>query len=138
MATKKKAAQPAAEKSTLIKIAETIGTVAGEMALKKDKMVKAANNVIESVKLKVNDLAGNKKPPAKPSKPAAKKTIANKAAPKKAAAKKAVSKNAGVVQKTAKKTVEKVAKKAADTKKKGTKSVKKTSKAATKKKAATK
>ena len=115
MATKKKAPKKEAKKSTLIKIAETIGTVAGEIAVKKDKFVRAAANVIDSVKFKVNDVKAAKKPVARKVKSAVKKTTKS-IAPAKAAAKKAVTKKSTTVKpvkKAAAKPVKKAAKVAA-------------------------
>ena len=58
------------QKTTLIKIAEKVGELAGRIANQKDHLVEAAGNAIESVKTVVKHISPNKKPVAK--KPVAK------------------------------------------------------------------
>jgi len=50
----KKTASPKV-KSAMNKIAETIGTVAGEIAVKKDQITDMASNAIEAVKSKIHE-----------------------------------------------------------------------------------
>src|SRR6185312_1296105 len=52
--TSKKTASPKV-KSAMNKIAETIGTVAGEIAVKKDQITDMASNAIEAVKSKIHE-----------------------------------------------------------------------------------
>ena len=99
MATTKASSNQPGQKSKLLKVAETVGTIAGTVVGKKNQLVKKAEKVIATAKEKVHELTAKK---AK-----AKKTV--KKAVKKAAKK--------AVTKAAKKTAEvkKVAKKAART-----------------------
>ena len=63
MATKKggqKKASAKKEKSTLIKIAESIGTVVGELSVKSDQISEMASNAVESVKEKIESLSSPK------------------------------------------------------------------------------
>ncbi len=126
MATKK----ASAKKSTLIKIAETIGTVAGEISVKKDQLVNLASDAFESVKSGMKNLASKEQEVKKSVKAdvkkagkkvaAVKKTIKKEvkqvvkpAAKKIAAAKKSVKKSAPVKKVvSAEKKVVKVVKKA--------------------------
>ncbi len=88
MATDKNNSNTPEEKSTLTKIAETIGTVAGEIAVKKDQLVDMASGAIDSVKETIQNITGAKKEAPKKAKAPAKKAAAKKPAAVKAAAKK--------------------------------------------------
>ena len=85
---------PQEEKSTLVKIAETIGEVAAEISVKKDQITDMASNAVDAVKAKIHDITA---PKAKAIKKAA-KPVVKKATPKK------------VVKATAKKVNKKVVK----------------------------
>lgn len=118
MATKKSSPQAATtidEKSTLIKIAETIGEVAGEISVKKDQLTDMASNAINTVKAKIHDMTA---PKVKVVKKTAKRA-AKKAAPKKVAK---------AIKKVSKKAVKKVTKKTAGAKKAVAKTAKKVTK----------
>ena len=122
MATKKKSTKnPAAKKTTVIKIAETIGTVAGEIAVKKDQFVNMASGAIDTVKSKLRDLTAPKKS-AKPVVKKVKKAVAKKVTTVKKAVKKAEKK---VVKPAVKKVAKAVSKKAVAAKKVVKKEVKK-------------
>lgn len=111
MATKKSSPKkvPAKkEKSTMIKIAETIGQVAAEISVKKDQLTDMASHAIDAVKSKVHEITA---PKVKPVKKAAK----------------VVSKKAATVKKSVKKTVKQANKKAAPVKKAVKKAMKKVS-----------
>ena len=63
MATKK--SQPkqetvVEEKSTMIKIAETIGEVAGEISVKSEQITDIASNALDAVKSKLHDITAPK------------------------------------------------------------------------------
>jgi DNA-binding protein HU-beta len=125
MATKKASKQ----KSTLRKIGETIGTIAGNIAVKKDQLVHLTSDAIDNVKSSIHDMTT----------PAAAAPKKAKATVKKAGktAKKEVKKAIGKVKKKAapvKKAAKKVVKKAAPAKKAIKKVVKKVAKAVKKKK----
>ena len=79
MATKKTNSKK--EKSTMVKIAETIGQVAGEISVKKDQLAEMASHAVETVKEKIHDFTA---PKEKAVKKAVKKVV-KKAAPKKVA-----------------------------------------------------
>ena len=121
MATKKNSSKTEPvqkEKSTMIKIAETIGYVAGEISVKKDQLTDIASHAIDAIKSKIHDITA---PDVKEVKKAA-KDVVKKTAPKKAV--KAVEK------KVTKKIVKQIIKKASAVKqdvKKATKAVKKVS-----------
>ncbi|RYY48867.1 MAG: hypothetical protein EOO06_08860 [Chitinophagaceae bacterium] len=150
MATKKKSATSPGEKSTLIKIAETIGTVAGEIAVKKDRLVNMATGAVESVKTSIQNLTGGmtenkKKAPVKkaanrkavPAKKSASKAAATTKSPvKKAAAKKATPKKTGPKAAPTPSTVKPVRKTSTTQVKKSATAVKKKAAAPVKKAAA--
>jgi hypothetical protein len=107
MATKKVNSKKAnKQKSTLRKIGETIGSIAGNIAVKKDQLVHLTSDAIDNVKSSIHDMTA----------PAA-------IAPKKAKA--AVKKAGKTVKKAAKKVIRKVEKKTAPVKKVAKKVVKK-------------
>jgi len=129
----KKTASPKV-KSAMNKIAETIGTVAGEIAVKKDQITDMASNAIEAVKSKIHEATApeikkSNTPVKKVSKKASssntikmakakadKKTVApaKKTATAKSPVKKAVSranKKAGATSKPAAKPAKKAVKK---------------------------
>ena len=115
MATKKSPSKKsAASKTILTKVAETIGTVAGEIVVGKNHLVEMAGNAVDSVKSTVQNITAKKDAVVKKAtKPAAKKAVkaAVKPVAKKAAA---VSKKAkAVVKKAVKKSVKPAAKKVA-------------------------
>ena len=87
MAVKKKTTKKAAPKSTMVKIAEKVGEVAGKISVQKDHLVEMADHAIESVRSTIHDFTA-KKPAVKK----AVKKIVKKASP-------------AAVKKTAKKTV---------------------------------
>ena len=93
--TKKKTVSKNAkrEKTTLIKIAEKVGEVAGRIMNEKDQLVEMAGGALDSVKTAVQHI-----------------TVGKKVAVKKATVKKAALKKAAV-KKVAKKVVKKVSKK---------------------------
>ena len=129
MATKKSTPKRPKEKTTMIKIAEKVGEIAGEISVKKDQIVGIASTAIESVKSTLHNITAPKKTASKKAakavvkkaiKPVAKKA---KAAVKKVAKKavkpavkkipKAADKKVNSAKKIIKKVVKKVAKKAA-------------------------
>jgi len=119
MATKKSSpikAPAKKEKSTMIKIAETIGQVAAEISVKKDQFTDMASQAIDAVKSKVHEITAPKVEPVKK----AAKVVAKKAAPKKV-----VPKKVAAVKKSVKKVVKQANKKAAPVKKAAKKTVKK-------------
>jgi hypothetical protein len=77
------------EKSTMIKIAEKIGQVAGTIMYEKDHLIKIAGNAIDSVKEAIHDMTAKKEPKAKeavkkavlPAAKKIKKTVAVKKVP---------------------------------------------------------
>jgi len=120
MATKKSSSKKETvqkEKSTMIKIAETIGQVAGEISVKKDQLTDMASHAIDAIKSKIHDITT---PNVKPVKKAA-KAVAKKASPKKAV--KAVAKK--VIKKPAKALAKKVSSVKQDVKKSAKKAAKK-------------
>ena len=118
MSTKKSAPKKTTakkEKSTMIKIAETIGQVAGELSVKKDQLTDMASHAIDVVKSKIHDITTSKVITEK--KAAPKKVV--KAVEEKVTKKiaKPVAKKATEVKKAVTKTVKKAAKKASPVKK---------------------
>ena len=109
MATKKKATK---KNAGIIKVGETIGTIAGKIAVKKDQLVHMASDAVDAVKSTLHDITAPAKKATKKATATVKKA-AKKAVKKAAPAKKAVKKKAAAVKKTAKKAVKKVVKKAA-------------------------
>ena len=113
MAKKKSApANSTNDESILNQLATKAGTVVGEIIVAKNKVTEKVGNAVDTVKAKVQNLTGSKKPTAKKVAKAVVKKAAKKVAPVKKAAKKAAKK---VVKKAAKKvaTAKKTAKKAA-------------------------
>lgn len=111
MATKKQASKKAVkEKSTMIKIAEKVGEIAGRIVNEKDHLVQMAGGAIESVKTAVQHITAKKKPTTKKLvKKAAKKVVKKAIKPAVKKVKKAVAKKKPAVKKVVKKTVKKVA-----------------------------
>ena len=87
MATKKAASKATPKKKdTLIKIAETIGEVAGHISVKKDQLANKASHAVDAIKEGVHNLVEKeKKVVQKLTGKTTKKAAAKKAAPKKAA-----------------------------------------------------
>lgn len=112
------------QKTTMIKIAEKVGEIAGRIVNEKDHLVEMAGGAIDSVKTAVKNITSSKKKATvkKAAKKAVKK-IAEKIEKKvvRPAAKKvkkvASSKKAAAVKKVIKKAVKKVAKKGSSKKK---------------------
>lgn len=101
MATKKAASKAAPKKKdTLVKIAETIGEVAGRISVKKDQLADKASHAVDAIKDGVHNIVEKEKKMVQkltgkaPKKAAAKKAAPKKAAPKRPAPKKATSKKA--------------------------------------------
>ena len=125
----KKTASPKV-KSAMNKIAETIGTVAGEIAVKKDQITDMASNAIEAVKSKIHEATA---PEIKKSNTAVKKVSkkVNSSNTIKMARGKAVNKTVAPAKKTAaaksplKKAVSQANKKAGPASKPAKKAVKK-------------
>ncbi|MEP7164282.1 MAG: hypothetical protein ABI741_06290 [Ferruginibacter sp.] len=126
MATKKNISkQSTPEKTTMVKIAEKVGEVAGKISVKKDHLVDMATGAIDSVKSTIHNIsvaAANKTAPKKTAKAVVKKVVkkaakkitkspvVKKAATAKKAVKKAV-KKAPAAKKAIKKVVKRAAKK---------------------------
>ena len=92
MATKKAASKAAPKKKdTLVKIAETIGEVAGHISVKKDQLANKASRAVDAIKEGVHNLVEKEKTVVQKltgstsKKPTAGKTSSKKAATKKAA-----------------------------------------------------
>ncbi|MFT3909340.1 MAG: hypothetical protein QM737_07950 [Ferruginibacter sp.] len=109
MATKKQVSKKGKSKSTMIRIAEKVGEIAGRIMNEKDHLVSIAGEAIDSVKSAVPGLGGKikkaekkaaKKPVKKTVKKAA-KSIRKKSATKKSASKKTVVAKKVIVKKTA-------------------------------------
>ncbi len=124
MATKKSNSKKSKEKTIPVKIGETIGTIVGEISVKKDQIVDMASNAFDSVKTTIQNITGNKKAISKKAKKSTVKKIAPAKKVVKKVAKKAV-KKAAPVKKAAEKIAKKVIKKAAPVKKAVKKVVKK-------------
>ena len=130
MTAKKTAPKKTAPKkanSTIIKIAETIGTVAGEISVKKDQITDMASNAIKSVKSKIHEATA---PDIKVAKKAVKNVDPQKAIKvvKKKVDKKVVkplAKEANAAKKAVEKTTHKVVKTATSAKKAAIKAAKK-------------
>jgi len=93
------------KKSTVIKIAEKVGEIAGKAMNTKDRIIKKADGAIESVKKTVSSIRGKKKPVKKAAKKVARKTA--KAAKKVA---RVAKRKAAGVKRTVKKAVKKATK----------------------------
>ncbi len=110
MATKKNNAKKSAPaKSTLIKIAEKVGELAGKLVNEKEHLVEMAGGAIKSVKSTIHKITAEKKSAKAVVKKVEKKIV--KPAVKKVT--KAAVKKAAPVKKTIKKVVKKAAKKVA-------------------------
>jgi hypothetical protein len=110
MATRKKNEKKAAPaKSTMIKIAEKVGELAGKIVNEKEHLVEMAGGAIKSVKATIHNITATKKTAKAVVKKVEKKII--KPAAKKIT--KAAAKKAAPVKKTIKKVVKKAAKKVA-------------------------
>ncbi len=120
MATKKAASKAAPKKKdTLVKIAETIGEVAGRISVKKDQLAGKASHAVDAIKEGVHNIVEKEKKVVQ--KLTGKAT--KKAAPKKAAAKNPAKPDTALLHKALhKKTAaEKAAKKASPKKSAGKK-----------------
>ena len=101
MATKKSAKEmKGTTKTTLIKVAEAVGTLAGEISVRKDRFKSMASDAIDSVKSTIQDITIGKKTPS------LKKAAISSIPPQKATTVKVV-KKAGAIKKSAKSAVKK-------------------------------
>lgn len=94
MATTKSSPNQPAQKSKLLKVAETVGTIAGTVVGKKNQLVKKAEKVIATAKEKVQELTTKKAQVKKTAKKVVKRAVkkaAKKTAEVKRVAKKAAS-----------------------------------------------
>ena len=106
--SKKKAVQ---EKSTMTKIAEKVGELAGNIIVQKNHLMAMADDAIEAVKSAVNDITEKKKPAVKKAAEKIVKKVAKKAtSPVPAKIKKAVPVKKAAVKKVIKKAVKKATK----------------------------
>lgn len=115
MAKKKNTPKSSTGQKTIMKIAGTLGQIAGEIAVKKDQLAHITSEAIDTVKAKIHDLSTPKKVKSSVKKvvkkalKSASKKINKTAIPKATKAKKVVKK---AVDKAVKKTVKKVVNKA--------------------------
>ncbi|MEP6710853.1 MAG: hypothetical protein ABJA37_00475 [Ferruginibacter sp.] len=108
--TKKKSAakKPAKEKTFMIKVAEKIGEIAGEIAVGKDHFMQMAAGAVSSVKAGIHNITeGKKTEPAKSVKKPAKKAIQKSEKPAAAATPKSTVVKKNGVKKTTKKAIKK-------------------------------